>query len=72
MIRNDAEYKRTLALITEHHLRLVDRREQLELARVPDEQIDELLGDILYNCRGLEDDVASYERYTAQTWVPAV
>ena len=69
MIRNDAEYKRTLARITEHHLWLVDRREQLELAGVPDEQIDEVLGDLHYNCRGLEDDIADYERHTARTWV---
>ena len=72
MIRNDSEYKRTLARITEHHLRLVDRREELELEGVPDDQIDQLLADLQYNCRGLEDDVAAYERYTAPTWVPAV
>lgn len=71
MIRNDSEYKRTLARITEHHLQLVDRREQLELAGVPDEQIDELLGDVQYNCRGLEEDIAAYERYTSRTWVQA-
>lgn len=71
MIRNDGEYKRTLARITECHLRLVDRREELELAGVPDEKIDATLDDLLHNCRGLEDDIAAYERYASPTWVPA-
>ena len=69
-VRNEAEYKKTIALITEHHLRLVDRRENTwSLAGVPDEKVDEVLGDLHYNCRGLEDDIANYERHTARTWV---
>jgi len=71
MIRNELEFKRTVARLTELHLELVDRRERLQLAGLTDEQIDEMIGDLIVRSQRLGEEIAVYERRTARTWVPA-
>lgn len=71
MIRNELEYRRTVVRLTEVHLELVDRRERLELLGLVDEQIEELIGNLICNCRRIEAEIAAYERATERTWVPA-
>lgn len=70
MIRNEPEFRRTVMRLTELHLELVDKREQLQLAGLEDEQIDELTGKMICSCRQLEDDIRTYEKRTARTWQP--
>jgi hypothetical protein len=72
MIRNDSQYKRTLARITECHLEIVDRREQLRQSGCSDDEADEVMCRLQSMCRNLEDEISTYERRTARTWVPAV
>jgi hypothetical protein len=71
MIRTEVEFKRTVARVTELHLQLVDLREQLQLAGLEDEQIEEMTGGLSAKCRQFEDDIAIYERRMARTWVAA-
>jgi hypothetical protein len=71
MIRNELEFRRTVVRLTELHLELVDRRERLELLGLADEQIEELIGNLICNCRRIEEEIAAYERQTERTWVPA-
>ncbi|HEY3964627.1 MAG TPA: hypothetical protein VGM05_08775 [Planctomycetaceae bacterium] len=70
MIRNENQYKSTVALLTERHLQLADRREELRLKGLSDEQIGQMIGNLISNCRHLEEEIATYERSTAGTWVP--
>ncbi len=69
MIRNEPEFRRAAARLTEQHLQLVERREQLQLAGLADEQIEELVGKLICNCQELEDQLATYERRTARTLI---
>ncbi|MBI3861448.1 MAG: hypothetical protein HY290_06090 [Planctomycetia bacterium] len=71
MLRNEDEFRRAVASLTEKHLKLVDRRYQLRYAGLPDEQIDELVADLTSGCRRLEEEIELYERRTTRTWVPA-
>ncbi len=71
MIRNEPEFKRALARLTECHLDIVDRRDCLRQSGDADEQSDGILSDLKSRCRGLEDEIATYERRNAKTWVPA-
>jgi hypothetical protein len=71
MICNEPEFRRTVARRTELHLEIVDRRERLQLAGLSDEQVDEMIGDLIIRCRRLADEIATYDRLTAETWVPA-
>lgn len=71
MIRNELEFKRILARVTEHHLQLVDQRERLQQAGHSEEQIEHMLGSLIASCQRLKDEVASYDRRIARTWVPA-
>ncbi len=71
MIRNEDQYKSTVALLTERHLELAERREELRLRGLSDEQIGQMIGNLISNCQDLEEEIATYERRTARTWVPA-
>ena len=68
MIRNEFEYKRTVARITEHHLQLVDQHEQLRLLGFSDEQIEQRIANLKSSWQHFEDEIATYERRTARTW----
>ena len=69
MIRNDAEYRRTIARITEYHLEIVDRRDHLRQLEYLDPQADEMIHDLKSKCRNLEGEIATYER-RASNFVP--
>ncbi len=71
MIRNDSEYRRAVARITEYHLEIVDRRDHLRQFGGL-EQADQTLDDLKSRCRTLEDETAMYERRANPTRVSAV
>jgi hypothetical protein len=71
MIRNEFEYKRALAHVTECHLAIVERREQLRESGCLGEEADKALCRLKFVCGDLKDQIELYERRTARTWVPA-
>jgi hypothetical protein len=70
MIRNDSEYRRTIARITECHLNIVDRHEELRRCGALSSD-DSTLREWETLRRMLEDQIARYERGVSHHWAPA-
>lgn len=71
MIRNELEYQSTVARLDEEQMELIGKREQLRLAGLQEEQIDQMVGNLISGCQKLEEEISTYERRNARTWVPA-
>jgi hypothetical protein len=71
MIRTDAEYRRTIARITQCHLAIVDRREELRMRGGLCGE-DSTLREWKTLRRMLEDQIARYESGLRHNGVPAV
>jgi hypothetical protein len=72
MIRTDAEYRRTIARITECHLAIVDRCDELRSAGSSCDDADPTLREWQTLQRMLEDQIARYESGVPRNWAPAV
>jgi len=72
MIRTDSEYRRTIARITECHLNIVDRREELRSTGSRCGDADSTLREWETLRRMLEDQIARYEGGVSHSWWPAV
>ncbi|MBI3861868.1 MAG: hypothetical protein HY290_08220 [Planctomycetia bacterium] len=68
MIRNEFEYKSTLARLAEAKSRVSEYRNQLERTGLSSEQIDSQVASLEANCSSLQDEVRIYEQRTAPTW----